>query len=493
MTSTGRAAVALSTLDIPGDEAHVLHACEDCACPVSGERAARTLVAIPAGPLVRARDVVEVPIDTDHVALFSPQGDGGVVVVNGAGRALLDEFSVPVEAGPVIAESPPRERAVRTLLAFDVLRPADAATTRASSPSSELTAWLHVTNKCNLRCPYCYVHKSDEAMDEDVARQSVAALVAAATKHGFRSLRLKYAGGEASLNAAVLLHLHDHAAELCRAAGLTLSAVLLSNGVAINAALVSALRTRDIRAMISLDGIGDTHDAQRPTLGGKPSSALVMRTIDRLIDAGVPPHLSVTITSRNVDGVADVVRFAVSRGLTFSVNFFRDNECSATFTDLQYEEQAMVDGLAHAFAVIEELLPRRSVLGSVLDRGQLVAPRERACGVGDDYVVIDQHGMIAKCHMEIDQVVGDIRTDDPVSAIRTSPVGVRNLLVDSKSGCSDCTWKNWCASGCSAATFRATGRWDVQSPNCGIYRKIYPQAVRLEGLRILRYAEAGAT
>ena len=40
------------------------------------------------------------------------------------------------------------------------------------------------------------------------------------------------------------------------------------------------------------------------------------------------------------------------------------------------------------------------------------------------------------------------------------------------------------------ATFRATGRYDVKSPNCGIYKAIYPEALRLEGLRILKYASA---
>ncbi|MBM7773245.1 uncharacterized protein JOD54_003449 [Actinokineospora baliensis] len=491
MTSTDRRVVVLSTRDIPGDREHVVHNCEDCACPVSGERAARELPELPAAPLLRAREVVEVPLEPGYFALFSPHGGGGVVVVDTAGRELLETFAEPTPASSVVAGSPSLEQAIRTLVGFDVLHPVGRPPAPVFEPSTELTAWLHVTNKCNLRCPYCYVHKSEEAMDDDVAKDSVDALVASAKRHGFRSLRLKYAGGEASMNAAVLLHLHDHATALCRDAGLGLSAVLLSNGVALNGALVSALRTRDIRVMISLDGLGETHDAQRPTVGGKPSSALVLRTIDRLLDAGISPHLSITVTNRNVDGIADVVRMAVRRDLTFSINFFRDNDCAASFDDLQYAEQAMVEGLDRTFAVIEEVLPRRSVLGSVLDRGQLVAPRRRACGVGDDYVVIDQSGGIAQCHMEITRVVGNVRTDDPVSAIRSGQ-GVRNLLADTKTGCRDCSWRNWCSSGCAAATFRATGRWDVQSPNCGIYRAIYPRAVRLEGLRILRYARRSA-
>jgi len=42
------------------------------------------------------------------------------------------------------------------------------------------------------------------------------------------------------------------------------------------------------------------------------------------------------------------------------------------------------------------------------------------------------------------------------------------------------------------ATFAATGRFDVRSPNCRIYKAVYPEAVRLEGLRLLAYARPTA-
>ena len=58
---------------------------------------------------------------------------------------------------------------------------------------------------------------------------------------------------------------------------------------------------------------------------------IAKKTIARLIAQDYLPHLSITITSRNASGVADAVRFALDRGLTFSLNFFRDNECAADF------------------------------------------------------------------------------------------------------------------------------------------------------------------
>jgi uncharacterized protein len=245
--------------------------------------------------------------------------------------------------------------------------------------------------------------------------------------------------------------------------------------------------------MISLDGIDGHHDLQRPFASGKPSFHFVERTISQLIEHGHAPHLSITITSRNCSGLADAVRFALDRNLTFSLNFFRDNDCSAQFPDLRYEEQAMIAGLLEAFGVIEELLPSWSVLGSILDRGQLLEPRQRSCGVGQDYVVIDQRGRVAKCHMEIERTLGDVIRDDPLQLVRKDLALVQNLAVEEKEGCRDCTWRYWCSGGCSVATFRATGRYDIKSPNCNIYKAIYPEALKLEGLRILKYANEASS
>jgi uncharacterized protein len=480
---------AVSSSDIPDGHQLLVHSCEDCACPVSREIAEPApRIGLPPGPFVRARDVVELPVDEERHVLFGPHGNGGVVVVNRAARELFHELDRPATLAELTAAHPASVDALTALVEHDLVHVPGAERTPRFRTSTELTVWLHITNACNLRCPYCYVDKSRDAMDEETARETVDALVRSAVDNGFRSIRLKYAGGEATMNTSVLFAMHDHAVRRCEEIGLGLSTVLLTNGVAISARLAGELASRDISVMVSLDGLGAAHDAQRPTRSGKPSSALVVGSIERLVAAGRSPHLSITITSRNVADVAAVVRFALERELTFSFNFFRDNDCSAAFTDLQYEEQAMIAGLRDAFAVIEELLPPWSVLGSVLDRGQLLQPRQRACGVGDDYVVVDQRGQIAKCHMDLETTLGDVRSVDPVRAIRDDGVGIQNLLADDKEGCRDCSWRNWCAGGCAVATFRATGRFDVRSPNCNIYKTIYPEALLLEARRVLKYA-----
>ncbi len=496
-----RQAIALSGLDIPGAPELLVHSCEDCACPVSQSQREQALARPTAldgpGDWVCGDGLVEMPLGGGHRLLFNPAGRGGVLVVNEPAYQIFRRFREPVSLGQVRARWPAPGDDLRDVITrlsqFDIIHPAGQAPRPEFPGGRVLTAWLHLTNACNLRCPYCYLTKTAEGMDESVGRAAVEAVIRSAVSHGFPAVKLKYAGGEASLAHRLMMTLHAHARALADRSGLELQATLLSNGVALPPRLIGALKSAGIRVMISLDGLGSQHDVQRPTVNGKPSFHLVERTIAALAEQGHPPHLSITITNRNAGGLAEVVRFALERELTFSLNFFRDNDCAASFPDLRYQEQTMTAALLEAFAVIEESLPRWSVLGAILDRGQLLEPRQRSCGVGQDYVVIDQHGRVAKCHMEIERTLGDILTDDPLRLVRQDESTVRNLPVVEKEGCRDCTWRYWCSGGCAVATFKATGRYDIKSPNCNIYKAIYPQALRLEGLRLLRYARPAAT
>jgi uncharacterized protein len=91
--------------------------------------------------------------------------------------------------------------------------------------------------------------------------------------------------------------------------------------------------------------------------------------------------------------------------------------------------------------------------------------------------------------MYICKPVTDIKVHDPLVVLQSDRNGIQNLSVEEKAGCKTCEWKYWCAGGCPLATFRMTGRYDVKSPYCNIYKALFPEALRLEGLRIMKYSE----
>jgi uncharacterized protein len=185
--------------------------------------------------------------------------------------------------------------------------------------------------------------------------------------------------------------------------------------------------------------------------------------------------------------LAEIAGYLLKKGLHFNFNFYRENDCSMPFSDLKFREEKMIDGIIRAYRTIEQNLPEWSLLGALADRSSFSSPHTHTCSVGRDYMVIDHHGKIAKCQMTIGIPITNIYADDPLMDIRNDKLGIQNISVEEKEGCKTCEWKNWCTGGCSLATYRATGRYDVKSPNCNIYKAIYPELLRLESLRLIKY------
>ncbi len=257
-------------------------------------------------------------------------------------------------------------------------------------------------------------------------------------------------------------------------------------------AMIAFMRDTGMRLMISLDGVGATHDAQRTFVNGRGSFVQVARAIERAVQHGLPPDLSITVTGGSADMLPEAVTFALDRGLRFNLNFYRENDCSASHADLLADQYRLIAGMRAAFAVIEERLPRQRLIDGLVDRSSFDQPHEHACGAGHSYMVIDQRGRVARCQMEIERPIADVLADDPLQVIRLESSGFQNVPVADKVGCRDCSWRYWCAGGCSLLTFRATGRSDLQSPYCNVYKALYPDAIRLEGLRLLKWADSAS-
>ena len=429
----------------------------------------------------------------DRWLAFNPNGAGKVTVLNQSAAFLFGLFQSPTslaQAVQAVSKMSPDTigATVAQLVRLGLLEKigTTAAVLHWREPNT-LTTWLHITNECNLCCPYCYLRKTHDDMSDDIARWAVDAIFRSAKRHHFDRVKLKYSGGEASLRIRQVLVTHDYAVTLAQEHNIELEAVILSNGVALSQHMIDELVARRIKVMVSLDGIGGYHDAQRPFPNGKGSFQEVHRTIERLLVTGSTPHISITVSDYNLDGLPSLIEYVLAHNLPFSLNYYRENECSTEITDLRFGEARMIETMRVAFAVIEQNLPRQSLLGCLVDRANLNAPHKKTCGVGHNYMVIDSKGGVAKCQMEIGQTVTTVDAEDPLQFIRDDRQGIQTLSVDEKEGCQTCEWRYWCTGGCSLVAYRATGRYDVKSPHCNIYRALYPEVLRLEALRLLQY------
>lgn len=477
----------LCAMDVQAHTANVAET--DCACPDDYPDVT------PITDIDLAVAYVLPDLHTDSLAerwmlAFNPQGHAGVVVLDQTAWTILSRFRQPRRLNEAIEKGDEVwmvQHGAMQLARLGLLQRIDRPAVTQPRTSQTLTAWLHMTNACNLRCDYCYLKKTPEAIDEVRGRKAIDAVIRSAVAHQFRRVKIKYAGGEATLNLPLIIALHQYARDCTARHGLTLDGVVLSNGVALGNRQICQIRDNGLRIMISLDGIGEMHNAQRRFANGQGSFSHVARTLDRLAQHGVTPSLSITLSHRNLKGLPETVAYVLERGLPFSLNFYRENDYAAGHIDLAFSEAEIVAAMKAAFAIIEQRLPPYR-LDSLLDLVRFTAPHDHTCGAGHSYMVIDHYGRVAKCHMEIERVVADIDTPDPLALIRNHTSGIQYIPVDAKEGCRTCTWRYWCAGGCPALTFRMTGRFDIKSPNCRIYQTLFPEVLRLEGLRLLKYA-----
>lgn len=424
------------------------------------------------------------PLGNGYVAAVVPSRSQ-IVVLSSAAWELLR-----APALPDYASSPEAARALEAMAQLGLLM--EATPTPHPADPTILTAWLHVTDACNLDCAYCYLQKSGEAMSEGVGYAAVEAVFRSALANGYEGVALKFAGGEASLNMPLVERLLKHARALAQREGLTLAAGMLSNGLALTDDRLRLVRDLGLRLMISLDGLDAASDRQRLTLGGRPSASAVRRRIERALALGVQPDVAVTVTGSSVAGLPRLAEWMLGLDLPFSISFYRESHCGAARAELQLDEGRLIEGLRATYAVVAARPPRWSVLAALLDRADLSAPHRRPCAAGHSYLVVDHHGRIAKCQMELERPVTTTAAPDPLALVRADTISLQNLPVEEKEGCRDCDWRWWCAGGCPIATYRATGRYDVRSPNCSIYQALYPDLVRLEATRILFWSQRRA-
>ena len=422
----------------------------DCACAGTGQT---PLTQPPSDAAIgwrRSPRLHHTQVSETCDVIFNSDDPRTIAVLNAPAQRILGSFASPAGSDqaarrfPEINPNHVRD-AVQDLAALNLIQPVAGRPVLSSLPHAKarrtLSAWLHISNACTLNCSYCYVRKTDEHMSKATGKAAVDAVFRSALAHNFPAVKLKYAGGEPTMNFDLIPVLHRRAKALASNADLHLSEVLLTNGTILTPTILDFVRETGMRLCVSLDGIGEAHDAQRSFCDGRRSFALIEQNIGQAIARGVFPYLSITVTAHNVDGLADVVGFALDRDLLFNLNFCRPCESTKSQDEWHMEDEQLIAGMRRALAVIEARLPHYSLIGALVDRADFGTPHTYTCGAGRSYMVIDQRGQVAHCQMEIEKPVTDISAPDPLAEIRQSG-GLRNPDVGEK-GCDDCPWRYW--------------------------------------------------
>lgn len=347
-----------------------------------------------------------------------------------------------------------------------------------------LSTWVHVTDRCNLRCTYCYLPHRRDDMSWEIGFSIIEKIVKTATSNQLEYIRLKYGGGEPLLRFDLIKKMHTYAKSLLSKGSIILSGVVLSNGTLFNKDTATDFLALGLNIMISLDGRDILHDVHRSYAHGGGTHADAKNAISLAKEMGIQITVSVTITDKNVIDLPRLVSWLLDQRLRFTLNFYRSTSLASE--ELPFSTDTIITNMLEAYRIIENNLPDECLLDTIVDRANLKSPHLHTCGVGQNYLVFDTYGRLSKCQMHLYSGPENKRTSFPLEWARTSKEGVQNLSIEDKVDCASCQWKYWCTGGCALLTYKNTGRYDVRSPNCGIYQSLFPAAMRLEGLRLIK-------
>ena len=166
---------------------------------------------------------------------------------------------------------------------------------------------LFLTTRCSMRCIYCYSDGGDnpKLMPWSTAKAAIDWIVDHATARGKSSLYVSFhGGGEITTAMTLMKRCVEYVRQQAGDRGITVRIDAGLNGVMNNQAVDWAVQNLD-GATVSLDGLPEVQNFQRPLSNGRDSFPVVSATLRRMDAKGFSYSIRTTVTQEYLGNLAD--------------------------------------------------------------------------------------------------------------------------------------------------------------------------------------------
>ena len=353
---------------------------------------------------------------------------------------------------------------------------------------------LHVAHTCNLNCAYCFAsqgkfHGERALMPFEVGKRALDFLIE--NSGGRHNLEVDFFGGEPLMNWDVVKRLVAYARTIEKEKGKNFRFTLTTNGVSIDSDVIDFANREMSNVVLSLDGRREVHDRYRVDYQGQGSYDRVVPKFQELVRArgGKDYYMRGTFTHQNPDFLKDIDAML---DLGFDQLSMEPVVCApgdpAALTE---EDKAIV--MEQYERLAQKMLERRKEGRPFtfyhymvdLESGPCIYKRISGCGSGTEYMAVTPWGDLYPCH----QFVGEekFRLGSVFEGVTNHAVQeeFRGCNVYARPDCADCWAKLYCAGGCAANAYHATGSiGGIYRYGCELFKK------RMECAIMLKAAEA---
>ncbi len=349
---------------------------------------------------------------------------------------------------------------------------------------------LHVAHSCNLNCSYCFAsqgrfHGERALMSFETGKRAIDFLVENSGSR--RNLEVDFFGGEPLLNWEVVKQIVAYARSIEKEKGKNFRFTLTTNGMLVDDEVIAFSNREMHNVVLSLDGRKEVHDRFRKDYAGNGSWETIVPKFQRFVEArgGKNYYIRGTFTHANPDFLEDI---KVMLDLGFTELSMEPVVCAPGDPMALTEEDFPI--VAEQYEKLAELMEARAKEGRPftfyhymidLEDGPCIYKRISGCGSGTEYMAVTPWGDLFPCHQFVGEEsfkLGDIWNGVTNTGVRED---FANCNVYAREECKDCWARLYCAGGCAANAYHATGSVrGVYEYGCKLFRKRMECAIYLK-------------
>ena len=388
---------------------------------------------------------------------------GMFILANAENKAVIGLDSSEYETWKKIGQHKTSYRGEISERLFDALIELDFISKKKYDPERNdeiklISAYLHVTNKCNLHCLGCYSYdeKRNCAKDLDIEQLKCAAL--RLKEAGLKSLVIS--GGEPFLRKDL-----PELLEYCREIEIAEVFVITNGTLDIDYSKFKGLVDE---ITVSVDGYSETCPS---FIRDEGIFKKIVNSVKKIKQLEIPVSILPTLHKKNCKNVTEYMELA--RQLEVPLNFSILSVCdTAEFHDFLLEDadlQVLAEALMETGVQIQDVSAECNLEAGL------------SCGAGKTIVSIDTDGNIYPCHMlhYSELKLGNIVENPLRKEYLQKDVlqKIREANVDHIEECSFCEHRYFCSAGCRARSYFKNKDFLHKDSYCELSKHFYDMIV----------------
>lgn len=317
---------------------------------------------------------------------------------------------------------------------------------------------LMVTEDCQFRCDYCFVHgKNDKKMDKTTALSAVDMLLHEAV--GAKNIEITFFGGEPLLEFELICEVVSYVeGKLSQDQSVTWA--ITTNGALLDDAKMQFFQNHGLNLLLSIDGNRETQDAHRRLKSGGSTFDLVCPQIPLIKKYQGWIGARVTVNPDTTAHVLENVKFLREAGINQfivgpNMDVMWSNEAFDIFKEQYY-------ALANYY--VSEWKQGHGFRMTIFEKGlNELASRSAVwgCEAGRDKICVSPTGEIYPCTKfeALRELTGRYRLGDLTSGITEQLYcfELEDARGNIRGKCLSCDYKDYCTGGCPADNLDKTG------------------------------------